>query len=271
MILRRTLGALGAVGLLAVAGVAAPAHGADLGLRSVQASIQNLTAGTLTIQGAEVMSGQWVSGEQPAQGSAVLEYATTQVGALSTTAGQGPAASLALTGEGAPITIAMANPWAGAAAVHAVSSSSILASTTAVSTGSPAQAEFTVSLTSSSSRSLPNKAMRGSMRLTFDNRTDAPLAIADLKESSILSWRGSQPAEGDELETSASWRFANSDGRGDAGVIVTLTALGDSRVIVAASMRADGSRSADVIHSEGVDARVVHSPSSGWRVIVTDA
>ena len=64
MMIRRSLIALGAAGLVALTATS-PAHAADLGLRSVQASVQNMTGGTLTIALAEVLSGQWVSGEQP--------------------------------------------------------------------------------------------------------------------------------------------------------------------------------------------------------------
>lgn len=274
MTITRTLSVLGTTGLLLTVGAIAPAQAADEGLRSIQVSVANMTPGELVVQGAEVMSGEWISGLQPTQGSAVPQDATTQVGAMSTMANQGPAASFVLTGEEEPLTIAMSNPWAGSAAVHAVSTGSILATSTQVGTGSTAHADFTVTLapSSASTRSaVAATGMRGSMRLTVDNRTDNAMEITDLLESSILSWRGAQPEVGDEVDGAESWRFENTDGRGDAGVLMTLTGEDDTRVIVAASMRADGSRSADVIHSEGVEARVVHSPDSGWRVIVSAA
>lgn len=273
MVITRSLSVLGTAGLLLTVGAIAPVHAADEGMRSVQVSVANMTTGDLAIQSTEVLSGEWIAGEQPTQGSAVPQYATTQVGAMSTMVNQGPAASLVLTGEGEPLTLAMSNPWAGPAAVHAVSTGSILATSTQAGTGSTAHADFTVNLAPSTSTrsSSSSTGMRGSMRLTIDNRTGQPLEIGDLQESAILTWRGAAPTVGEELEGATSWRFENTDGRGDAGVLMTLTGPEDARVIVASSLRADGSRSTDVIHSEGVGARVTHSPSSGWRVIVTDA
>ncbi len=272
MMIRRSLIALGAAGLVALTATS-PAHAADLGLRSVQASVQNMTGGTLTIALAEVLSGQWVSGEQPTLSEVLPVSGSMNAGVMTSDLAVGPSGMFGFSWFGSPITVAMTNPWSAAPAVHAVSNSTLLATVSQDSGSSTAQGQFTVSLnpSESSSRIALNKPLRGSMRLTVDNRTDTPLAITGLEESSILTWRGEAPSSGEQIKGIESWRFENSDGRGDAGVLMTLTGPAGARVVVASSMRADGSRSTDIIGTQGVDARVVHDPTSGWRVVIDHA
>lgn len=273
---RILLGSVVAVGLFATVSVAGSVHASETGLRTIEVSTFNGTTGNLTVQDNSVYSGEWVSGQEPEIGANLAPQSTMQVGVTNTQVGQSASGMLILTGEGAPLSVAMAAPWSGSPSVHAVSTSSLLTTVTQAAGSNPQNGNFNLSLASTSPggtalRAAVAQGLRGSMRVTIDNRTDEQLSVSDFVESKTLDWRGRGPSVSEIIGDTQSWRFANIDARGDAGVIMTLTGTDDARVILAASMRADGSRSADVIHAEGVNAAVAHSPTTGWRVIITPA
>jgi hypothetical protein len=238
----------------------------------VQVTIQNSTSFPLTVGGSEVFSGVWMTGAQPITGGVVAPSSSLLAGVEAPLLEEPASALLNLDGDGSPIAIAMVNLPATGASVHGISTSSVLATSSALTGFSNPQAAFAMTLTPAiTTRSAAAASMRGSMRLTLDNRVGRPLTISDVTDSSNLRWRGGEPQAGQELDGRATWRFENTDSRGDAGVILTLSGNAGERVIIASSMRADGTRATDVIAAEGVSARVTHDRVAGWRVILTAA
>lgn len=251
---------------------AGPALSAPEGFLSVQVTIQNSTSIPLTVGGSEVFSGVWMTGAQPITGSVVTASSSLLAGVEAPLLEEPASALLNLDGDGSPIAIAMLNLPATGASVHGISTSSVLATSSALTGFSNPQAAYAMTLSpASTTRSAAAASMRGSMRLTLDDRTGSPLTISGVTYSSTLQWRGAAPQEGETVDGAATWRFENTDSRGDAGVILTLTGTAGERVIIASSMRADGTRATDIIAADGVGARVTHDRAAGWRVILTAA
>lgn len=122
----------------------------DIGYRSIEVSVVNLTQAALVVQSVDTSgdSPGWIAGQQPLIGSMLFQYQSAAWGVMTEATDGSVIATVALSGWGTtPVILQMQNLANGQSQVCITGNDKISGSATRIDTGQANHAEWQVFLT----------------------------------------------------------------------------------------------------------------------------